>query len=97
MKKDKRFEYWPISWFKRRVPTEVIPQVVGYNIIGFQKVEKSTCIIEVEFDNGNTFEIVGIVSPNRIYKIGGDPIITHWGVSGVTPANTSVYFKYIGD
>ena len=97
MEKDKRFTHIPTSWFKRRTPTEHIPELTGYEVLDFQKVERHICTMEVEFDNTSQHTLTAYVHANKIHTIGGPSIITHWSIQGTNPHGISISLKYIED
>lgn len=90
-----KFEYMKESWFKRRIPTEVIPEVIEYDVSNFKKVVGSKCKMTVVFDTGVIEEFDGMVHVQKTYIIGGEEIIHFWYVNGVTSSGRGISLKLI--
>jgi len=90
-----KFVEQPQSWFKRRDPTEVLPQITDFEITEFEQVENSFCKIFVEFDNGDKFNVDGRVSRNITHIVGGGFVVNNWTVQGINSSGLSVVFKLV--
>jgi hypothetical protein len=92
---DMKFEYMKQSWFKRRTPTEVIPELVEFDVNGVKKAVGSKCKITVRFDNSEAETLDGIVHVQKTFRIGGEEIIHFWYVSGSASNGMNLSFKII--
>ena len=81
------------SWYKRRTPTEKVPEMTDYSLVGFLKKDNHKCTMTATFDDGNTYEMDAVVHSNEIYTVDGGSEITHWSVQGITPYGISVILK----
>lgn len=89
------FVIQPQSWFKRRTPTEVIPEITDFAVTDFEKIENSYCNIYVELDYDETFNLKGRVSRNVTNIVGGGVIVNNWTVQGINASGLSVVFKLV--
>ena len=80
------FEIRQLSWHKRR-RAEKTPQPIRVEVFHFKKEANHPCTLEVEFDNGETYELKGRVTQNPINK--------HWFVSGMNSTGQAVSLKFI--
>ena len=95
MKIDREFRVQPLSWYKRRVPTEIVPKVVDFDISGFEKIDNSYCDVYVKFDNGDNFNLEGRITSSITYTVGGDQVIHGWSVQALGPNGLSVLFRLV--
>jgi len=89
------FVVQPLSWFKRRTPTEVIPSVTAFNITEFEKIDNSYCKIFVCYTDDSSYNLDGRVSKNVTYLVGGGCIENGWTVQGINSDGLSVLFKLV--
>ncbi len=90
-----KFEIQPLSWFKRRWPTEIEPKVTEFEVTEFEKIDNSYCKLFVKLDNGETFNVDARVSLSKTYVIGKPPIENGWTVQGLNPYGLNVLLKLI--
>lgn len=90
-----KFEELKQSWFKRRTPTETIPQLIEFNVTDFTKEADTKCILDVKYDNDESFTLTGTVHPSKTFTIGGGETIHYWYVTGTLPSGLSVQLKLI--
>ena len=88
-----RFKIQPLSWFKRRWPTEVEPKVTEFEVTEFEKIDKSYCKLFVRLDNGETYNLSARVALSVTHVVGKSPIENGWSVQGLNPDGLNVLLK----
>lgn len=78
------FELMPLSWVKRRAPV-TRPEIISFKVIDYSQTENAPCKILVKYDNGKSYETIGRTTENKIYRVGGGVISSHWTIQGFTP------------
>jgi hypothetical protein len=82
-----------MSWFKRRTPTaeEMAVKKMDVAVIGFEKIHNHECVMIVEYDNGDVYELSGRVHLNHL----ATP--NRWTVQGLNATGISVIVDVVDD
>lgn len=81
------FEIMQTDWYKRREPTVEKDKIKNVEVIGFQKIDNSICVMKVEYESGEILELSGYTNVNE-----GN---NRWTVNGLNPHGVSVLVRLV--
>jgi hypothetical protein len=91
----KGFEIMPLSWHKRRIPSEIDIKPVNVIVNGFEFKENHSCQLTVELDNKEIVEITGRVNHCCSYNKNCEPIHSRWTIQAANHKGFAVQIKVL--
>ncbi len=93
------FEVLPQSWSKRRAMDKPSTKLVKFEVKGYESKDGHQCLMYVEFDNGDSFELTARVYVNKTHIIQSDGSIeavdNSWGVQAISPTGLNVVLRLV--
>lgn len=93
------FEVLPQSWSKRRKMDQPSRQLVEFEVVGFEKVDKHRCAMQLKYDDGEQITLTARVYVNQTHHIQDDgslvTIDTSWGVQALSPTGHNVVLRLV--
>ncbi len=81
-----QFEIQPLSWHKRRRPTQE-PDISSFEVIGFEKIHNHRCQVVIQYESGVERHLIGRVLQH--------PQRQDWLINGINAQGDTIALKLI--